>query len=116
MWISLSAQPREKLSSRADWGVNIRVRVVQAPVCTPVLSVGEYTTMGGVAVMYGDKEENRGMDPEGDQQFTLPRLHSCVHRNYAYNVYMKPKGNETDAMPLSQSSGTPDRVRTRKVK
>ena len=31
-----------------DWGVNLRVRGVQAPVCKPLLSVGEYTTMGGV--------------------------------------------------------------------
>ena len=28
---------------------------VQAPVCKPLLSVGEYTTMGGVTVLYGDK-------------------------------------------------------------
>ena len=38
-----------------DRGVNLRVRGVQAPVCKPLLSVGEYTTMGGVAVLYGDK-------------------------------------------------------------
>ena len=38
-----------------DWGVNLRVRGVQAPVCQPLLSVGEYTTMGGVTVLYGDK-------------------------------------------------------------
>ena len=38
-----------------DWGVNLRVRGVQAPVCKPLLSVGEYTTMGGVIVLYGDK-------------------------------------------------------------
>ena len=38
-----------------DWGSNIRVRGVQAPVCKPLLSVGEYTTMGGVTVLYGDK-------------------------------------------------------------
>ena len=38
-----------------DWGSNLRVRGVQAPVCKPLLSVGEYTTMGGVTVLYGDK-------------------------------------------------------------
>ena len=32
-----------------------RVRGVQALVCQPLLSVGEYTTIGGVAIMYGDK-------------------------------------------------------------
>ena len=38
-----------------DWGSNLRVQGVQAPVCKPLLSVGEYTTMGGVTVLYGDK-------------------------------------------------------------
>ena len=37
------------------WGSNLRVQGVQAPVCKPLLSVGEYTTMGGVTVLYGDK-------------------------------------------------------------
>ena len=38
-----------------DWGSNLRVRGVQAPVCKPVLSVEEYTMTGGVTVLYGDK-------------------------------------------------------------
>ena len=38
-----------------DREVNLRVRRVQAPVCKPLLSVGGNTTMGGVAVMHGDK-------------------------------------------------------------
>ena len=38
-----------------DWGVNLTVRGVQARVCKPLLSVGEYTTMGAVTVLYGDK-------------------------------------------------------------
>ena len=38
-----------------DWRVNLRVRGVQALVCKPLLSVGEYTAMGGVTVFYGDK-------------------------------------------------------------
>ena len=37
-----------------DWGSNLRVRGVQAPVCKPLLSVGEYTTTGGDTVLYGD--------------------------------------------------------------
>ena len=37
------------------WEVNLRVRGVQVPVCKPLLSVGEYTTMGGDTVLYGDK-------------------------------------------------------------
>ena len=34
-----------------DWGSNLRVRGVQAPVCKPLLSVGEYTTMGSLCCM-----------------------------------------------------------------
>ena len=34
-----------------DWVVNLRVRGVQALLCKPLLSVGEYTTMGGVTVL-----------------------------------------------------------------
>ena len=30
------------------------LRGVQAPVCKPLLSVGEFTTMGGVTVLYAD--------------------------------------------------------------
>ena len=36
-----------------DWRVNLRVRGVQAVVCKTKFSVGEHTTMGGVAVVYG---------------------------------------------------------------
>ena len=57
-------------------------------VCKPLLSVGEYTNVGGVAVMYCDEKSISParapmfrMDPEGDQQFIMPRLHSCVQRN-----------------------------------
>ena len=60
---SLSAQQLENPSNLVrdctsgcdDWRVNLRVRGVQAPVCKPLLSVGEYTTMGGATVLYGDK-------------------------------------------------------------
>ena len=57
MLISLSAQQLEELVKSGKrlfvegcdaWRDNLRVRGVQAPVCKPVLSVGEYTTMGGV--------------------------------------------------------------------
>ena len=62
--ISLSAQQLENLSKVASdcmlWVAmigesNLRVRGVQTPVCKPLLSVGKYTTMGGVTVLYGDK-------------------------------------------------------------
>ena len=38
-----------------DWGSNLRIRGVQAPVCKPLLSVEKHTTMRGVTVLYGDK-------------------------------------------------------------
>ena len=38
-----------------DWGYNLRIRGVQAPVYKPLLSVGEYMTKGGSTVLYGDK-------------------------------------------------------------
>ena len=62
--ISLTGQQLENLSKSGkrmqivgcdDWGSNFKIRGVQAPVCKPLLSVGEYTTKGGVTVLYGDK-------------------------------------------------------------
>ena len=46
---------RMQLVGCDDWGTSFRIRGVQAPVCKPLWSVGEYTTMGGVTVLYGDK-------------------------------------------------------------
>ena len=62
--ISLSARQLENLSEVASecklWVVTIgdlfsKIRGVQAPVCKLLMSVGEYTTKGGVTVLYGDK-------------------------------------------------------------
>ena len=50
--ISLSAQQLENLSKVAN---ECKLRVV----CKPLLSVGEYTMMGGVTVLYGDKGSQR---------------------------------------------------------
>ena len=74
-----------------DWGSNLKIRGVQAPVCKPLLSVGEYTTMVGVTVFYGDKgfcvpqrfeccKEDGCLGPEGVERFSIPRLYSCVQR------------------------------------
>ena len=72
-----------------DWGSNLRIRGVQAPVCKPLLSVGEYTTMGGVTVLYGNKAYmfHKGSNVAKkidawiqEWRFTIPRLHSCVQR------------------------------------
>ena len=74
-----------------DWGSNLRVRGVQAPVCKPLLSVGEYTTTGGVTVLCGDKgymihkcsNVAKKIDAWVQKElrdFSTPRLHSCVQR------------------------------------
>ena len=73
-----------------DSGVNLRVRGVQAPVCKPLLSVGEYTTMGGVTVLYGDKgyifhkgsNVKKKIDSwiQKEMRDSPHRLNSCVQR------------------------------------
>ena len=45
---------RMQVAGCDDWGSNLRVRGVQAPVCKPLLSVGEYSTKGGVTVLFGN--------------------------------------------------------------
>ena len=114
-----------------DWGVNLRVRGVQAPVCKPLLSVGECTAMGGVTVLYGDKgymfhkgsscEENRCADPEGDERFTKLRLYSCVQREQCVQ-HQHETEKKTRLMqrhcPRTQTivlQGLASRVRTRKT-
>ena len=111
-----------------DWGVNLRVRGVQAPVCKPLLSVGEYTTMGGVTVLCGDKgymlhkgsNVTKKIDAWIQKEMRDSQNYGCTvayKENNVYNIYMKPRGNKTDEMPLSEdshnrSSGVPDDVRT----
>ena len=46
---------RMQIEGCDDWGSNLKIRGVQAPVCKPLLSVGEYTTKGRVTVLYVDK-------------------------------------------------------------
>ena len=104
-----------------DWGSNLRVRGVQAPVCKPLLSVGEYTTMGGVTVLYGDKGYmfHQGSNvAKKNHAWIQKELRDSQYRgctvaykeNNVYNIYMKPRGNIIDAMPLSgdsESGGLP---------
>ena len=95
-----------------DWGSNLRVRGVQAPVCKPLLSFGEYTTTGGVIVLYGDKgymfhrrsNVAKKIDAWIQKDVRDSQYHVCTvafKENNVYNIYMKPRGNKTDAMPLS---------------
>ena len=98
-----------------DWGSNLKVRGVQAPVCKPLLSVGEYTTMGGVTVLYGDKgymfhkgsNIAKKIDAWIQKELRDSQYRGCTvayKENNLYNICMKPRGNKTDAMPLSGDS------------
>ena len=107
-----------------DWGSNLRVRGVQAPLCKPLLSVGEYTTMGGVTVLYGDKGyvfhkgSNVAMKIDAWIQKELrdSQYRGCTvayKENNVYNIHMKPRENKIDAMPVSgDSESGGGRVRT----
>ena len=98
-----------------DWGSNIRVRGVQASVCKPLLSVGEYTTTGGVTVLYGDKDYMfhigsnvaKKIDAWIQKELRDSQYRDCTvayKENDVYNIYMKPRENKIDAMPLSGDS------------
>ena len=98
-----------------DGDPNLRVRGVQAPVCKPLLSVGEYTTTGGVTVLCGDKGYmvHKGSNvAKKNDAWIQKELRDCQYRgctvayeeNNVYHIYMKPRGNKIDAMPLSGDS------------
>ena len=98
-----------------DWGSNFRVRGVQAPMCKSLLSVGEYTTMGGVTVLYRDKgymfhkgsNVAKKIDAWIQKELRDSQYRGCTvayKENNVYNIYMKPRGNKIDAMPLSGDS------------
>ena len=106
---------------------------VQAPVCKPLLSVGEHTTMGGVTVLHGDKgymfhkgsNVAKKIDAWIQKELRDSQYRGCTiayKENNVYNIYMKPRGNKIDAMPVSEDSdnrssgeGVAGRVRTRKT-
>ena len=111
-----------------DSGSQLRVRGLQAPVCKPLLSVGEYTTMGGVTVLYGDKgymfhkgsNVAKKIDAWIQKELRDSQYRGCTvacKENNVYNIYMKPRGNKIDGMPLSgdSESGVAGRVRTCKT-
>ena len=98
-----------------DWGSNLKVRGVQAPVCKPLLSVGEYTTMGGVTVLNGDKgymfHKGSNVAKKSDawiqKELRVSHYRECTvayKENDVYNIYMKPRENKIDAMLLSGDS------------
>ena len=77
--------------------------------------------MGGVTVLYGDKGHmfhKRFECFEEDDAWVQKELRDSHHRgcavaykeNNVYNIYLKPRGNKIDAMPLSgdsESGGLP---------
>ena len=98
-----------------EWGSNLRVRGVLAPMCKPLLSVGEYTTTGGVTVLYGDKgymfhkgsNVAKKIDARIQKELRDSQYRGCTDaykENNVYNIYTKPRGNKIDAMPLSGDS------------
>ena len=97
-----------------DWGSNLRIRGVQALMCKPLLSVGECTTMGGVAVLYGDKGYmfHKGSHVAKKIDICQKELRDSQYRgctvaykdSNVYNIYMKPRENKIDAMPLPGDS------------
>ena len=46
--------------------------------------------------------------PKGVGRFSVPRLCSWYKENNVYNIYVKPKENKIDAMPLSGDSESGD--------
>ena len=82
---------RMQIEGCDDWGSNLKIRGVEALVCKPLLSVGEYTTKGGVTVLYADKgymfhkgsNVAKKMDAwvqKDVERFSIPTLYSCVRR------------------------------------
>ena len=73
----------------------------------------EFTTMGGVTVLYGDKGYmfHRGSNVAKkigawiQKEMRDSQYYGCTDAyQKMYNNYMKPRGNKTDAMPLSGDS------------
>ena len=141
MLTSLSAQQLWSLSSLAS-DCTLKVATIGESISefevfklrcvSHCLSVGEYTTMGGITVLYGDKcymfhkgsNVAKKIDAWIQKEMRDSQHHGCTveyKENNVHNIYMKPKGNQTDAMPLSKDSdnrlseGVAGRVRTRKT-
>ena len=80
--------------------------------CKPLLAVIQYTTMGGAAEVYGNQGYSfhqgskvaKKIEAWIQKEINSSQYHGCTVCNLC-NMCMKPKGNETDAIPLSQCSG-----------
>ena len=93
---------RMQIEGCDDWGSNLKIRGVQAPVCKPLLSVGEYTTKGGVTVLYGDKgymfhkgsNVAKKMDAWVQKELRDSQYRGCTvayKENNVYNIYVETK-------------------------
>ena len=100
-------------------GANLKVRGVQAPVCKPLLSVGEYTTMGGVTVLYGDKgymfhkgsNVAKKIDAWIHKELRNSQYRGCTlayKENNVYNTYMKPRGLPAGSEPVRPENPEPE--------
>ena len=83
--------------------------------CKPLLSVGEYTTKGGVTILYGNKgymfhngsTVAKKIDAWIQRELRDSQYHGrmiAYKENNVFDIYMKPRRNKTDAMPLSEDS------------
>ena len=128
MRILLSARSLENSSSLAT-DCTLKVTMIGEPIsefevskrlcanhCCPV---EVYTTMCGVAVMYGDQRYliHKGSNVAKriirawiQKVMRDSQYHGCTvacQENYVYNIYMKPRRDDIDAMPLSFLRGVP---------
>ena len=120
----IKSDKRLYAEGRDEWRVNVRVRGVPRRWCVSHCCLLEITRRWvefewwrrfPVPQRLDCCEENRCVDPEGDEGFTVQRLHSCVQReNNAYSIFMEPNGNRIDSIPLF-SSGIPGWIRTCKT-
>ena len=96
-------------------GIESQSSRCSSTVCKPLLSVGEYTTTGGVTVLYGDKgymfhkgsNVAKKIDAGIQKELRDSQYRGCTvayKENNVYNIYMKPRENKIDAMPLSGDS------------
>ena len=122
---SHSAQQQESLSSLAS-DCTLKVATIGESISEfevfkrrclsqPLLSVGDYTTLGGVTVLYGDKgymfhkgsNVAKKIDAWIQKETRDSQNRGCTvayKEINVYNICMKQRGNKTDAMPLSEDS------------
>ena len=98
-----------------DWGSNLRVRGVQAPVCKPLCLLEntrrwvESLCCMVTKVTCSTKGSNvaKKIDAWIQRELKDSQYRGCTvawKENNVYNIYMKPRRNKIDVMPLSGDS------------